>query len=367
MDPLDRLIQLANLQGRLDQRCQLQGSWALEHPQAVPGEATFHIVMAGTCYCEFLDGARLDLHPGDLILLPRGTPHLLRSDSPAQPCEPTVERRGSIPLYQLNGPGEALDMLCGSYRYHAGASLFGALPERLLVHMDESTQQPLRALIGLMREEAESTRSGARSIIDALATALFALALRAYLDRQPLGDGLFGLLGDARLGRALRAMLERPEHAWTLEQLAQQAAMSRASFVRAFSALGGTSPWNLLTRIRMERPAACCDKRRRACWISPPRPATSRRRRFPTISARPSANRRAVSAARPTPLAESATGAHFGDPLLCNVNDFRNILYEFTDSTATLCFPGKEARGYLSRHPLSRFTSTPRRQTWNGF
>lgn len=176
MDPLDRLIQLANLQGRLDQRCQLQGSWALEHPQAVPGEATFHIVMAGTCYCEFLDGGRLDLHPGDLILLPRGTPHLLRSDSPAQPCEPTVEHRGSIPLYQLNGPGEALDMLCGSYRYHAGASLFGALPERLLVHMDESTQQPLRALIGLMREEAESTRSGARSIIDALATALFALA-----------------------------------------------------------------------------------------------------------------------------------------------------------------------------------------------
>ncbi|MBF3241812.1 cupin domain-containing protein, partial [Pseudomonas aeruginosa] len=164
MDPLDRLIQLANLQGRLDQRCQLQGSWALEHPQAVPGEATFHIVMAGTCYCEFLDGGRLDLHPGDLILLPRGTPHLLRSDSAAQPCEPTVERRGSIPLYQLNGPGEALDMLCGSYRYHAGASLFGALPERLLVHMDESTQQPLRALIGLMREEAESTRSGARSI-----------------------------------------------------------------------------------------------------------------------------------------------------------------------------------------------------------
>ncbi len=202
---------------------------------------------------EFLDGGRLDLHPGDLILLPRGTPHLLRSDSPAQPCEPTVEHRGSIPLYQLNGPGEALDMLCGSYRYHAGASLFGALPERLLVHMDESTQQPLRALIGLMREEAESTRSGARSIIDALATALFALALRAYLDRQPLGHGLFGLLGDARLGRALRAMLERPEHAWTLEQLAQQAAMSRASFVRAFSALGGTSPWNLLTRIRMEK------------------------------------------------------------------------------------------------------------------
>ena len=97
MDPLDRLIQLANLQGRLDQRCQLQGSWALEHPQAVPGEATFHIVMAGTCYCEFLDGGRLDLHPGDLILLPRGTPHLLRSDSPAFSLSPVSYTHLTLP------------------------------------------------------------------------------------------------------------------------------------------------------------------------------------------------------------------------------------------------------------------------------
>ena len=88
MDPLDRLIQLANLQGRLDQRCQLQGSWALEHPQAVPGEATFHIVMAGTCYCEFLDGARLDLHPGDLILLPRGTRTSCAATARRNPANP---------------------------------------------------------------------------------------------------------------------------------------------------------------------------------------------------------------------------------------------------------------------------------------
>lgn len=39
-------------------------------------------------------------------------------------------------------------MLCGSYRYHAGASLFGALPERLLVHMDRVDPAALRALIG---------------------------------------------------------------------------------------------------------------------------------------------------------------------------------------------------------------------------
>ncbi|MGV8546471.1 cupin domain-containing protein, partial [Pseudomonas aeruginosa] len=80
----------------------------------------FHIDMAGTCYSEFLDDARIELNPGKLNLMPRGNTHLLRSDSPAQPCEPTVEHRGSNPLYQLNGHGEALDMHCGSYEYHDG-------------------------------------------------------------------------------------------------------------------------------------------------------------------------------------------------------------------------------------------------------
>ena len=300
--------------------------------------------MAGTCYCEFLDGARLDLHPGDLILLPRGTPHLLRSDSPAQPCEPTVERRGSIPLYQLNGPGEALDMLCGSYRYHAGASLFGALPERLLVHMDESTQQPLRALIGLMREEAESTRSG---------------AARSSTRWPP------------------RCSPWPCAPTWTANRWATACSACWATPAwdepcgPCWNARSMPGPWNSLpSRRRCRGPVSSAPSPPSAdLAVEPadphphgkgPRPAATnaeepagyrRRDRLPVgggvfpISARPSANRRAVSAARPTPLAESATGAHFGDPLLCNVNDFRNILYEFTDSTATLCFPGKEARG----------------------
>ncbi|MDI7138748.1 AraC family transcriptional regulator, partial [Pseudomonas aeruginosa] len=79
-----------------------------------------------------------------------------------------------------------------------------------------------RALIGLWRGERERTSSGGRSIIDARASALCAPARRADPARQPLGAGRFALLGAARLGRALRAMLERPAHAWTLEQFAQQ-------------------------------------------------------------------------------------------------------------------------------------------------
>jgi len=59
------------------------------------------------------------------------------------------------------------------------------------------------------------------------------------------------LLADARLGAAVQAMLRHPEQAWTVESLAEHAAMSRASFARHFAAKGNSSPWELLTLLRM--------------------------------------------------------------------------------------------------------------------
>ena len=45
-------------------------------------------------------------------------------------------------------------------------------------------------------------------------------------------------------------MREAPERAWTLEELAQEAGLSRAAFARIFSAVG-EPPHSYLTRWRM--------------------------------------------------------------------------------------------------------------------
>nr|GFC01267.1 hypothetical protein [Tanacetum cinerariifolium] len=58
---------------------------------------------------------------------------------------------------------------------------------------------------------------------------------RPTLRRRPIrrAEGSLALLSDRRLGRAWQAMLEDPAHDWSIEALAEQASMSRATFMRA--------------------------------------------------------------------------------------------------------------------------------------
>jgi AraC family transcriptional activator of mtrCDE len=78
------------------------------------------------------------------------------------------------------------------------------------------------------------------------------MVLRAWLAEQPSLSGVLALLAHRRLGASVIAMLERPADPWTLEMLAKEAAMSRATFMRAFSAHSESSPLALLGHVRMQ-------------------------------------------------------------------------------------------------------------------
>jgi AraC family transcriptional activator of mtrCDE len=58
-------------------------------------------------------------------------------------------------------------------------------------------------------------------------------------------------MGDDVLGRVIAGLLERPGEQWPIERLAREAAMSRATFLRRFTARTGTTVSMLLTTIRM--------------------------------------------------------------------------------------------------------------------
>jgi len=89
---------------------------------------------------------------------------------------------------------------------------------------------------------------------------LIALAdVRGSLDLRCQMQGTLALMSDKRLGPIWQAMLEDPAHDWTIERLASAASMSRATFMRAFTKLSGSSPWVLLTRVHMDnRPGRQC-------------------------------------------------------------------------------------------------------------
>lgn len=254
MNTIDKLINLANVRGSLDLRCQFQGDWARAHGQETLGKAPYHIVLAGECRVEFPDGQRLPMRAGDILLLPRGAPHVLHSPGrTVAPTSPEILAGGALPVHRIGGASADLDMLCGAFHFNRASLLFASLPDYLVIPSGAlPAAGPLPALVAVIRGEADGDNVGARFLLDALSQALFTLLLRAHLATQAPQDGALALLGDKRLAKVWQALMEDPAHDWTIERLAGIASMSRASFMRAFVRVAGVSPWVLLTNVRME-------------------------------------------------------------------------------------------------------------------
>ena len=197
----------------------------------------------------------MTLEEGDILLMPGGGTHLLRSQGARiRPMQPRVIDGGVLTVHRLGGEQPDVDMLCGSFHYNRQSLLFDALPDYLVVSSRQwQSDGQLAALIALLRSEADGQQLGARSFINALSSALFTLILRSWLSDQAPVAGTFALLADKRLSKAWQAMLAEPGHEWTIDSLALAASMSRATFMRAFVKVAGVSPWVLLTQLRMER------------------------------------------------------------------------------------------------------------------
>lgn len=256
MDALDRLIQLARLSGSLDLRCLFSGPLELDHAPGPPGEACYHVVLEGMCTVLRKGHPPVAVNAGDIIVLPRSDAHVL-SIAPRTPGAkplPIKTRDNGTVTVETNCGDEpvGLDLLCGRFVYAPRALLIDVLPDFVHVSFTEASEPYLEPLVATMRREAEDAQPGAPSIVTALSTALFTMVLRAWLTDQPSLAGVLGLLANRRLGASVIAMLERPADPWTLEMLAKEAAMSRATFMRAFAAHSDSSPLALLSHVRMQ-------------------------------------------------------------------------------------------------------------------
>ena len=102
-----------------------------------------------------------------------------------------------------------------------------------------------------MRAESATENLGGLAMLNALSTALFAVALRLASEGTEPADGLLALAANPRLVPALTALFNEPARGWTLPELAQRCGMSRATFIRHFQERLGRSAIDLLTDIRM--------------------------------------------------------------------------------------------------------------------
>jgi AraC family transcriptional activator of mtrCDE len=255
MDALTHLIQLAHPQASLELRCRFEGGFSIDHERRAAGDAPFHLVLAGNCVLKSKRGPTLTLQAGDFVLFPRGGEHRISAiGKRTQQSDIRLDHDGMLPLRLIGDSEHAdVDLLCGRFDYQAGPAslLLNALPDPLHVSLANMHVPALQTLVGLMRDEAAQRQPGALAIVTALSHALLALALRIHGEQQGAAANVLTLLTDARLRVSVNAMLNEPARAWTIAELGDLAAMSRATYARHFQSKAGTTVGEFLTQLRM--------------------------------------------------------------------------------------------------------------------
>src|SRR6201991_1261132 len=259
MDWLSRLFEMMPVRGRLDLRCNYGTPWRIDQGPGGANEIPYHAVLAGSAMLEDPAGSRpLKLEPGDILLLPGNSRHIMHDGSEATPLPVRNRKALNFIISENLGSNERLDLLCGHFAVAPPHDrlLRNYLPPRLIVHAgahsgQKETASQLAGLVSLMRAESADDHLGGRAMLNALSTAMFALVLRLASEIEAAPRGLLALAGHPRLAPAVAALFNQPARAWSLPDLARLCNMSRATLARQFQEKLGRSASDLLTDIRM--------------------------------------------------------------------------------------------------------------------
>jgi AraC-like DNA-binding protein len=170
------------------------------------------------------------LHPGDLVLLPRG-PRDLKLTVGESPAAVVVCR------FWFD-PDVLQDMLF-------------ALPTLIHIRQAEASDW-LANLIQFLLHEADDVQPGSALMISRIIDLVVIRTLRTWVHRGHASRWLGGL-ADARIARVLKLIHEQPEQPLTIDALAAIAGMSRSNFSERFAALVGQSPLRYRNECRLAR------------------------------------------------------------------------------------------------------------------
>ena len=155
----------------------------------------------------------------------------------------------------LEGDGALTTIVCAGYDYDqdVAQSLLSLLPPVLHVPGEPVQGAKIGAVVALLAAELGTRDAGARAAVARLIDLLLIQAVRAWsaaaTDERP---SWLRALNDPVIARALAALHDRPGEPWTIQALASEVHLSRATLARRFAHLVGEPPLTYLTRWRMD-------------------------------------------------------------------------------------------------------------------
>jgi len=224
------------------------GRWRVHRPE--PDKTFYGVNLEGSCRLEAEGQAPIVLEPGDFVLIPSTQGFSMSSLAPAPEGTHSVPMTLGNGEFRLGEPNVPPDV-----RYLVGYCVFGAPDASLLVPLlprliHVRGEPRLATLVQLVTDECRAQRPARDVILARLLEVLFVEALRSTAGTAA-SSGLLRGLADERLAVALRRLHEAPARAWTVEQLAEEAALSRTAFFQRFQRVMGMAPMAYLLTWRM--------------------------------------------------------------------------------------------------------------------
>ncbi|HEV7268003.1 MAG TPA: helix-turn-helix domain-containing protein [Falsiroseomonas sp.] len=229
-----------------------------------------HYALRGPGVLRAGDGPAIPFAQHGFILLPPGVPHRIEAPESGEvactvDAAEELERLPALAdgLLEVATGGTTAGgavVACGAITaaYGAGLGLFDALREPVAEQL--APGEPLHGAFEAMLSELASPRFGTRAIAAALLKQCLVWLLRRRLDGAAENGAALGspwplCAVEPGLAGAVRYVLDRPAHPYTVASLARTAGMGRSAFAARFQHVFGRSPMEFVKRVRLRHAA----------------------------------------------------------------------------------------------------------------
>ena len=270
MDVLSEVLKVVKLQGALFYNGEFSSPWSVTATSSralarlvAPGAEhviIYHLLTEGRAHIRMEDGTRISLNPGDIVMIPHGDRHIMENG----PCKETIDDSEQaaqvlamkLKLCRIGGGGELTKLVCGYMACEPRLSqvfLSGLPPVFKVSIRNDPSGKWLENSIRFSVDQADVARAGGEAVRAKLSEVLFVETLRAYITQlAPEQTGWLAGARDVEVGKTLALMHRKPDHPWTLADLAKEAGLSRSVLAERFRHYLGETPMAYLTRWRLQ-------------------------------------------------------------------------------------------------------------------
>lgn len=249
IDPLAEIVSMLQPSLPFSKVASGSGNWRVDGVS--DASPFFAVILEGSARLAINGQPDIGLEEKDFVLIPAACRFTMSSnagntDDAGDPLRVTRlgdETRHGDPTGMPN-----MRVLVGRLAFGApdATLVFALLPGLLHVR----GQARLTALVQMIREEAQGDRPAREIVLERQLQLLLIEALRSDAAGLEM-PGLLRGLADRNLGPAIRRIHENPARAWTVEDLASAAMLSRSVFFDRFQKQTGMAPMEYLLSWRM--------------------------------------------------------------------------------------------------------------------